>query len=78
MLAFLPTPLVPSTAFEPVLAEVHLKSDPPTSTGRFRSTIKGSVQAQTIQTVSARAAYLTQSTVQTSRKVQSIPIHPPR
>ncbi len=55
MLTFIPIPLVASTASEPAPAEVRLKPQPPTSTGRFGSTIKVHVKWQT---VSDHAAFL--------------------
>jgi hypothetical protein len=58
MLTFIPTPLVASTASEPALADVRLKPEPPTATGRFCSTIRGAVKRQTVQTMSGRPAFL--------------------
>jgi hypothetical protein len=58
MLTPIPTPLVASTASELALAEVRLKPEPPTATGRFRSTIRGSIKWQTVQTMSGRPAFL--------------------
>jgi hypothetical protein len=78
MLTFIPTQLLASTASQPAFADVRLESGPPTSTGQFSSTIRGSVEWQTVQNMSAHPAFLARSTVQTSRKVHSLPIHPPR
>lgn len=77
MLTFIPTQLLTSTASQPAFAEVRLEPGPPTSKGRLGSTIRGSVESQTVQNMSTGPAFLARSTVQTSRKVHSLPIHPP-
>jgi hypothetical protein len=58
MLTFIATQTVASSASEPAFAGVRFKPEPPTATGRFRSTIRGSIKWRTVQTMSGRPAFL--------------------
>jgi len=78
MLTFIPTQLVTLAAGKSVFADVCVESAPPTSTTQSGSMIRAGVALPGYPNRIDTAAFLAQSTLSTSCRVNSIPIHPPR